>query len=192
MGETERVTPRIRFPFRRCSFTLRSTLSQRAVIVKDVLDHRQAAMRPGDGRRHGDLLRAPGGKPIASRVPHERQSNVSSGPRRALVVPLNGFKCSEGGRIETVAATECRLECRALRRELLRSVHPTGMAVDLRKSHVPACLHWLRSTLLSLEKAGVLEATEEFSPPHFHVAVFPTAYSRYVELLTRADADGDG
>jgi hypothetical protein len=59
------------------------------------------------------------------------------------------------------------------------SVHPTGMAVDLRKPS-GKCLRWLRSTLLALEKAGVAEATEEFSPPHFHVAVYPTPYVRYV------------
>jgi nucleoid-associated protein YgaU len=59
-----------------------------------------------------------------------------------------------------------------------QSVHPTGMAIDL---HKPSgrCLRWLRTTLLDLEEAGVIEATEERRPPHFHVAVFPTAYTRY-------------
>ncbi|HET7322447.1 MAG TPA: DUF5715 family protein [Longimicrobiaceae bacterium] len=61
-----------------------------------------------------------------------------------------------------------------------RSVHPTGMAVDLRKPRDGRCLMWLRGTLLALENRGVLEATEEHHPPHFHVAVFPTAYPRYV------------
>jgi nucleoid-associated protein YgaU len=61
-----------------------------------------------------------------------------------------------------------------------RSVHPTGMAVDIRKPRGRACLDWLRETLLSLERRGVLEATEEHRPPHFHVAVFPTQYRRYV------------
>ena len=70
-----------------------------------------------------------------------------------------------------------------------RSVHPTGMAIDLRKPNDPDCRKWLRSTLLDLERAGVLEATEEFGPPHFHVAVYPTAYRRYVAQRTRsADA----
>lgn len=62
-----------------------------------------------------------------------------------------------------------------------RSVHPTGIAVDLRRSRNARCASWLRRTLLELEAAGVLEATEERSPPHFHVAVFPTPYSRYVQ-----------
>ena len=59
------------------------------------------------------------------------------------------------------------------------SVHPTGMAVDLRKPK-GKCLRWLRSTLLELEGAGLIEATEEYGPPHFHVAVYPTPYERYV------------
>ena len=68
-----------------------------------------------------------------------------------------------------------------------RSVHPTGMAVDLRKPQVSACLRWLRSTLLELEDAGLLEATEERSPAHFHVAVYPTPYTRYVAARVKAE-----
>ena len=60
------------------------------------------------------------------------------------------------------------------------SVHPTGMAVDLRKPKGRACRKWLRDVLLELEGMNVLEATEEYAPPHFHVAVFPTEYGRYV------------
>jgi nucleoid-associated protein YgaU len=64
-----------------------------------------------------------------------------------------------------------------------RSVHPTGMAVDLR---VPAgsCRRWLESTLLSLERRRVLDATLERAPLHFHVAVFPNEYLAYVAGLT--------
>jgi nucleoid-associated protein YgaU len=65
-----------------------------------------------------------------------------------------------------------------------RSVHPTGMAVYLRKPTSRRCLTWHRNTLLSLERQGVLEATEERYPPHFHVAVYPTQYASYVERLT--------
>jgi len=63
-----------------------------------------------------------------------------------------------------------------------RSVHPTGMAVDLRKPD-GHCLSWLRQALLDLEEQGVIEATEEHDPAHFHVAVFPSNYRRY--LATR-------
>lgn len=61
-----------------------------------------------------------------------------------------------------------------------RTVHPTGMAVDVRRSGRARCRTWLRSTLLSLEGEGVIEATEEHNPAHFHVAVFPAPYHEYV------------
>lgn len=53
-----------------------------------------------------------------------------------------------------------------------KSVHPTGMAVDLRKPRSGRCLTWLRSALSQMERDGIVEATEERRPPHFHVAVF--------------------
>ena len=61
-----------------------------------------------------------------------------------------------------------------------RSVHPTGMAVDLRHPDDARCLRWLRQTLLELEGRGLIEATEERWPAHFHVAVFSTPYTRFV------------
>lgn len=68
-----------------------------------------------------------------------------------------------------------------------RSVHPTGMAIDLRKPRKSSCLRWLRNTLLDLEKAGLIEATEERSPAHFHVAVFPAVYGRYAAARMKAE-----
>lgn len=59
------------------------------------------------------------------------------------------------------------------------SVHPAGMAVDLRVSQRAACVGWLESELLRLEADGRLDATREFRPPHFHVAVFPE-FAAYV------------
>lgn len=64
-----------------------------------------------------------------------------------------------------------------------RTVHPTGMALDLRRSANPACRSWLEGVLLSLEGEGVLEAVRERRPPHYHVAVFPAKYAAYVETL---------
>jgi len=66
------------------------------------------------------------------------------------------------------------------------SVHPTGMALDLRRSGRPACRAWLEKNLLVLEDNGVVEATKERHPPHYHVAVFPKPYLVY--LATRGDA----
>ena len=53
------------------------------------------------------------------------------------------------------------------------SVHPTGMAMDLRRSDRRGCRQWLESTLLALEGEGMIEAIRERWPPHYHVAVFP-------------------
>jgi hypothetical protein len=60
------------------------------------------------------------------------------------------------------------------------SVHPTGMAVDLRRSSRSSCRRWLESTLLLLEGRDVLEATREKRPPHYHVTLFPDPYMRYL------------
>ncbi len=60
------------------------------------------------------------------------------------------------------------------------SVHPTGMAVDLRRSSRPACRAWLEKNLLALEGKGVLEATRENHPPHYHVTLYPQPYMRYL------------
>jgi len=62
-----------------------------------------------------------------------------------------------------------------------RSVHPTGMAMDLRRTSNRGCRSWMESVLLDLERAGVLEATLEHNPPHFHVALFPRQYAGYVQ-----------
>jgi LysM repeat protein len=64
-----------------------------------------------------------------------------------------------------------------------RSVHPTGMAVDLRRSNNRACRSWIENVLLSLEGRGVLEATRERRPPHYHVALFPRQYAGYVKRM---------
>lgn len=59
------------------------------------------------------------------------------------------------------------------------SVHPAGMAVDLRVPFKPSARKWLESTLLELEREGVLDVTRERRPPHYHVAVFPERFAEY-------------
>ncbi|HVT47753.1 MAG TPA: DUF5715 family protein [Vicinamibacterales bacterium] len=66
-----------------------------------------------------------------------------------------------------------------------RSVHPTGMAIDLRRPADGSCRAWLASTLLYLERQHTLEATLEHYPPHFHVAIFPESYVNYVATTTK-------
>jgi LysM repeat protein len=64
------------------------------------------------------------------------------------------------------------------------SVHPAGMAVDLRIPSNGRCRSWLESTLLSLESSHVLDVTRERRPPHYHVAVFPETYTHYLAAMT--------
>jgi hypothetical protein len=52
-----------------------------------------------------------------------------------------------------------------------RSVHPTGLAFDLRSPH-GRCRTWIRRRLLAMEREGRVDATEERFPAHFHVVVY--------------------
>lgn len=63
------------------------------------------------------------------------------------------------------------------------SVHPAGMAVDLRRSSRRSCRRWIERTLLSMQDEGVLAVTKESRPAHYHVAVFPQKYTAFVERL---------
>jgi hypothetical protein len=73
------------------------------------------------------------------------------------------------------------------------SVHPAGMAVDLRVPQDAAGRKWLEETLLDLEAGNLLDVTRERRPPHYHVAVFPEAYEAYVlPKITREVAEAAG
>ena len=71
-----------------------------------------------------------------------------------------------------------------------QSVHPTGMALDLRIPGTRQCRNWLNQVLLSLEGKGVLEATRERNPAHYHVAIFPSRYEPYVASLEQKQESG--
>jgi hypothetical protein len=71
-----------------------------------------------------------------------------------------------------------RPSTRQPRNAAAKSVHPTGLAIDLRKPRGRNCRDWLRDRLLELERDDLIDATEEFRPPHFHVVVFSAAMQR--------------
>jgi hypothetical protein len=83
-----------------------------------------------------------------------------------------------------VVTSLTRPESRQPRNASDLSVHPAGMAVDLRVSRKASCRSWLERTLLSLERSGVLDATRERFPAHYHIAIFPDSYLAYVDQLT--------
>jgi hypothetical protein len=86
-----------------------------------------------------------------------------------------------------VVTSAIRPESRQPANSVERSVHPTGMAVDLRRPE-GECLSWLRRTLLSLEGDNIIEVTEEHHPAHFHVAVYQSTYRQYVANRTHESA----
>lgn len=71
------------------------------------------------------------------------------------------------------------------------SVHPAGIAVDLRVSRVAQCRRWLEDRLLALEELHVLDVTRERYPPHYHVALFPEPYIAFVGPEIRAEREAE-
>lgn len=65
-----------------------------------------------------------------------------------------------------------------------KSVHPTGMAVDLRIPKRVRCRKWLEATLVVMRRHNVILPTREKNPPHYHVAVYPNQYKAYVAART--------
>jgi hypothetical protein len=69
-----------------------------------------------------------------------------------------------------------------------KSVHPAGVAVDFRRPPAGPCANWLRESLVALERLGIIEATEERFPVHFHVAVLlPPASTRGLPQLASGE-----
>jgi hypothetical protein len=94
------------------------------------------------------------------------------------------------------AATGSRLVVTSLTRPLAKqpanahalSVHPAGMAVDLRVPGDEDNRRFLEHALLSMEQAGFLDVTREHHPSHFHIAVFKPEFEPYVALLDSVTA----
>jgi hypothetical protein len=68
------------------------------------------------------------------------------------------------------------------------SVHPAGMAVDFRVPDDADARGWLEKTLLAMEKEGLIDATRERHPPHYHVAVFREPLLAYAKRRDAEDA----
>lgn len=92
---------------------------------------------------------------------------------------------------QLVVTSLTRPKTRQPRNASSESVHPTGMAIDLRRSRRSQCRAWLERVLLSLEQQGVLEATREYWPPHYHIALFPEPYETYVASVENREESRD-
>ncbi|MFP3940466.1 MAG: DUF5715 family protein [Thermoanaerobaculia bacterium] len=110
-------------------------------------------------------------------------------PEVKLFLERLGRQYKAACREELVVTSLTRPTTRQPRNASPRSVHPTGMALDLRRSWSRRCRGWLESVLLALEHRGVLEANRERSPPHYHVALFPRPYAEYVAQIQARGID---
>jgi hypothetical protein len=72
------------------------------------------------------------------------------------------------------------------------SVHPAGMAIDLRISQTEECRRFLEQKMLELEEQHLINGIRERRPPHYHVAIFPTAYTAYAQERMAAEAAARG
>ncbi len=133
-----------------------------------------------DAHRRGELIRLEGNEnytlvnvsyPYVLPAAHTFVTRLAAQYRSA---------CGE----QMVVTSATRPTTMRLINSVAKSVHPTGMAIDLRRPRNSRCLSWMRSTLAALTATGVIEAVEERNPPHFHVAIFPTQYGRYVQART--------
>ncbi len=88
---------------------------------------------------------------------------------RSLVADL-ASRYRQACREQLVVTSAVRPTSVRLPNSVTKSVHPTGLAVDLRAPR-GRCRPWLRDELLSMERRGLIDATEERRPAHFHVVV---------------------
>ncbi len=92
------------------------------------------------------------------------------------------YRAATGEKLVVTSLT--RPLCEQPRNASELSVHPAGMAIDFRIPRTRAGRRWLENTFLALEGKGVIEATKERHPAHYHVAVFTETYELYVQQLT--------
>lgn len=117
------------------------------------------------------------------RVSNVRTPYVRPRTRSFVAGLARDYRRACGQRLVVTSAT--RPMSRKLVNSSALSVHPAGIAVDLRRPS-GRCLTWLRRTLLAAERRGVVEATEERHPPHFHVAVLPSRSGKVAKSGTRS------
>lgn len=102
-----------------------------------------------------------------------------------------GKRFHEVCREPLVVTSLTRPRARQPRNASSRSVHPTGMAMDLRLPWSRRCRGWAEGVLYNLEAEGLLEANRERRPPHYHVALFPGPYMDYVAKVRRGEAPAE-
>jgi hypothetical protein len=104
-------------------------------------------------------------------TPKSRMSLPYATPETRAYIEQLGAEYHSACGERLVVTSALRPMSRRPRNGSVKSVHPTGIAFDIRKPKRRMCRDWLRQLLLQHEREGAIEATEEFRPPHFHVVV---------------------
>lgn len=128
----------------------------------------------------GDLVRLPGNRD------YELKDSVSlpyARPEVRLFIErlASQYRASCGDKL--VVTSLVRPRDHQPRNAHPRSVHQLGLAMDMRVSWKSSCRRWIEGTLLQLEGAGLVEASRERYPPHYHVVLFPDLYLDHVAGL---------
>ena len=106
-------------------------------------------------------------------------------------ITLLSEKYHEGCGEQLVVTSLTRPQNRQPRNASRRSVHPTGMALDLRRSWNRQCRQQLEQMLLRFEARGVLDATLERNPYHYHIALFPRVFRARGESVLADGAESE-
>lgn len=159
---------------------LRGSRSSVQRIYQQARDHDLTFFRSGGGVREaaerGDLVRL---VPNADFQLHQVSHPYVLPTTRTFVTRLAAqYRGACGEKLVVTSGT--RPTSLRLANSVDKSVHPTGMAVDIRRPTKGSCQRWLRSTLIDLNRTKAIEAVEERRPPHFHIAVFPRPYLAYI------------
>jgi hypothetical protein len=115
---------------------------------------------------NGQLIRLEGDSLHSiARRPYVLPSTYRFVERLAFAYRANGC-----GRLTITSAS--RLVSERPRNGSVFSVHPAGMAVDVRVNGIgERCEDWLNAYLLEKEALGEVDATREHRPPHYHLVV---------------------
>ena len=155
----------------------RSMQKQHRVAVAESLDFATTAAQLGRLVASGELVPVEGNADyvVDAQVPHRLAR-----PEILLLLERLGAQYHAATGRQLVVTSLVRPSSEQPRNAHPLSVHPVGMALDLRVPAIAKDRQWLERTLLALEGEGVLDVTRERRPPHYHVAVYPAEYVAYV------------
>lgn len=95
------------------------------------------------------------------------------------------YRKATGSKLRVTSAV--RTQGNRLWNSSAKSVHPAGIAIDFGIPFDAKSREWLEKTLLTLQERGVILATRERNPPHYHVVVLCKEYEAYVAQRTKKE-----